>query len=108
MDLVEDDVAHDGHPNEGGEEEEDVEVADREAGGGVFLLDLRVSLDDDQEEEGEEEGHRKVQHHFVVVRPGYRKMKQMKVSSSGSMSKSNKQCTKPNKFRLWVLFEDQR
>ena len=54
MDLFEDDVAHDGHPNEGGKEEEDVEVADRKAGGGVFLLDLRVSLDDDQEEEGEE------------------------------------------------------
>ena len=54
MDLVDDDVAHDGHPDEGGEEEEDVEMADREASGGVFLLDLRVSLDNDQEEEGEE------------------------------------------------------
>ena len=74
MDLVKDDVAHDGHPDKGGEEEEDVEVADREACGGVFLLDLRVSLDDDQQEEGEEEGHRKVQHHLVVVRPGYRKI----------------------------------
>ncbi len=74
MDLVEDDVAHDGHPDKGGKEEEDVEVADREAGGGVFLLDLRVSLDDDQQEEGEEEGQRKVQHHLVVVRPGYRKI----------------------------------
>ena len=75
MDLVKDDVAHDGHPDEGGEKEEDVEVADHKTGGGVILLDLWVSLDDDEEEEGEQEGHRKVQHHLVVVRPGYRRKK---------------------------------
>ena len=70
VDLIKDDVAHDGHPDEGCKEEEDVEVADRETGDGVVLLDLRVSLDDDEEEEGEQEGHCKVQHHLVVVRPG--------------------------------------
>ena len=69
MDLVKDDVAHDGHPDEGGEEEEDVEVANHDTGHIVDLLDLRVSLDDDQEEEGEQEGQCKVQHHLVVVRP---------------------------------------
>ena len=69
MDLVKDDIAHDGHPDKGGEEEEDVEVANHHTGCIVDLLDLRVSLDDDQEEEGEQEGQRKVQHHLVVVRP---------------------------------------
>ena len=69
MDLVKDDVAHDGHPDKGGEEKEDVEVADHDTGCIVDLLDLRVSLDDDQEKEGEQEGQRKVQHHLVVVRP---------------------------------------
>ena len=71
MNLVKYDVAHDGHPDESGEEEEDVEVADHDTSCVVDLLDLRVSLYDDQEEEGQEEGQCKVQHHLVVVRPGY-------------------------------------
>ena len=69
MNLVKDDVAHDGHPYKGGQEEEDVEMANHDTGYIVDLLDLRVSLDDDQEEEGKQEGQRKAQHHLVVVRP---------------------------------------
>ena len=69
MDLVKDDIAHDGHPDEGGEEEEDIEVADYDTSRVVDLLDLWVSLDDDKEEEGKQKRQRKVHHHLVVIRP---------------------------------------
>ena len=72
MNLVKDDVAHDGHPDKGGEEEEDVEVADQNTGRIVGLLDLWVSLDDDKEEEGKQKRQRKVHHHLVVIRPRYK------------------------------------
>ena len=40
MDLIKDDVAHDGHPDKGGEEAEDVEVTDDDTGECHLLLPL--------------------------------------------------------------------
>ena len=41
MDLIKDDVAHDGHPDKGGEEAEDVEVTDDDTDECHLLLPLQ-------------------------------------------------------------------
>ena len=73
MDLIEDDVAHDRHPEEGGQEAEHVDVPEHHAQRRHVQV-VGVSLDNDEREEGEHQGHREVQHDLVVVRPNHEAM----------------------------------
>ena len=68
MNLIKDEVAHDGHPSEAGQEEEDIAMSQDETQATEGVDVIAMDLDDCQDKEGHQQGAGEIQHNLVVVR----------------------------------------
>ena len=69
MNLIKDEVAHDGHPGEACQEEVDIAVTQEDTEAKNFVNFVSMLLDNNKDKEGHQHGEGEVQHNLVVVRP---------------------------------------
>ena len=68
MNLIKDEVAHNCHPSEAGQEEVHIAVSKEDTQALDSVNIITISLNDNKDKEGHQHGEGEIQHNLVVVR----------------------------------------